>query len=113
MKLPDKYKQKRDPGRCSYYHLVMENEDALKKLLRDCEMDHEGEHIWFNLQKRGARKEIEIIPWFTEDSIWQVEGKKAENRKTVFVGGLHGTMTATVIKNMMTVSNRIKLHLQI
>ena len=52
-------------------------------------------------------KDVEVIPWYTADAV-SCKGSsrkqtslRIEPKKTVFVGGLHGMMSASLLRKMM------------
>ena len=50
-------------------------------------------------------KDVEVIPWYTADAVSCKHQKQTslriEPKKTVFVGGLHGMMSASLLRKMM------------
>ena len=55
-------------------------------------------------------KDVEVIPWYTADAVsckraapltQKPTNLRVEPKKTVFVGGLHGMMSASLLRKMM------------
>ena len=55
-------------------------------------------------------KDVEVIPWYTADAVsckrnapltQKPASLRVEPKKTVFVGGLHGMMSASLLRKMM------------
>ena len=48
-------------------------------------------------------KDVEVIPWYTADAVSHQKqtSLRIEPKKTVFVGGLHGMMSASLLRKMM------------
>ena len=66
--------------------------------------------IHFNECFRMKSKDVEVIPWYTADAVsckrnaplnQKPANLRVEPKKTVFVGGLHGMMSASLLRNMM------------
>ncbi|CAF4363401.1 unnamed protein product [Rotaria sp. Silwood2] len=101
-----------------FVYAVYENEESVHKILHTCSTrtdrtldDGRCEYYLDVYSQRASsrRKSIQIIPWFVEDSQWIAEGDYTSNgygnweqrlnsteciNRTVFVGALHGMMTA-------------------
>jgi cytoplasmic polyadenylation element-binding protein len=101
-----------------FVYAVYENEESVHKILHTCSTktdrtldDGRCEYYLdvYSQRTSSRRKSIQIIPWFVEDSQWIAEGDYTSNgygnweqrlssteciNRTVFVGALHGMMTA-------------------
>ena len=63
------------------------------------------------LNFRMKSKDVEVIPWYTADAVsckrsgapltQKPASLRVEPKKTVFVGGLHGMMSASLLRKMM------------
>ena len=65
-----------------------------------------GRHMIQMKSANGKKKDVEVVPWLIQDSVWQnanFKGQKIPSKKTVFVGGVHGMMTAATLAKMMQV----------
>ncbi|CAF1480135.1 unnamed protein product [Adineta ricciae] len=102
-----------------FVYAVFENEESVHRILHACSTKTDRTlddgrceyYLDVNSQRTGfRRKNIQIIPWFVEDSQWLTEEDTTSNgcygtweqrlgsteciNRTVFVGALHGMMTA-------------------
>ncbi|CAF1016162.1 unnamed protein product [Adineta ricciae] len=101
-----------------FVYAVYENEESVHKILHTCSTktdrtldDGRCEYYLevYSQRSSARRKSIQIIPWFVEDSQWVADGDYSVNgygnweqrlnsteciNRTVFVGALHGMMTA-------------------
>ncbi|CAF1281760.1 unnamed protein product [Adineta steineri] len=101
-----------------FVYAVYENEESVHKILHTCSTktdrtldDGRCEYYLdvYTQRTSARRKSIQIIPWFVEDSQWIAESDYTSNgygnweqrlnsteciNRTVFVGALHGMMTA-------------------
>ncbi|CAF0977421.1 unnamed protein product [Rotaria magnacalcarata] len=101
-----------------FVYAVYENEESVHKILHTCSTktdrtldDGRCEYYLdvFSQRANSRRKSIQIIPWFVEDSQWAAESDYTSTgyssweqrvnsteciNRTVFVGALHGMMTA-------------------
>ncbi|CAF1029571.1 unnamed protein product [Didymodactylos carnosus] len=103
-------------GKSGYVYVIFDHEQSVHQLLRVCSQKNErnlndGRCEYYldvpSHRTSARRKSIQIIPWFTEDSQWmneKLESSPSYEQKlvefqtntnlTVFVGALHGMMTA-------------------
>uniref|UniRef100_A0A5S6Q7E1 RRM domain-containing protein n=1 Tax=Trichuris muris TaxID=70415 RepID=A0A5S6Q7E1_TRIMR len=90
-----------------YVYMIFENESSVRALLQKCTRDYSSGSDWyFKLTSRRLRvrevRQVQIIPWVIADSNFIVStDEKLDAKKTVFVGALHGMITAIVLANVM------------
>ncbi|CAG9768902.1 unnamed protein product [Ceutorhynchus assimilis] len=91
---PGKDRQVSQPK--GYAYLIMDSEKAVKTLIKSCDTDYTCENFFFKMgSKRMKSKDVQIIPWFLSDSNYtKSASQKLDASKTVFVGALHGMLTA-------------------
>lgn len=96
-----------DQTKAGYVYLIYESERFVKALLQACTQDFgAGSHpekYYYQLSSRRMRfKEVQVIPWVLADSnyIRNQPGRPDLNR-TVFVGALHGMLTAEGLAKIM------------
>jgi len=80
-----------------YVYVVLEGEGAVPALLSQCTVDYSGGGgFYFRLTSRRSRaKEVQVIPWLLSDSNFvRCTSQRLDPSKTVFVGALHGVLTA-------------------
>ncbi|GAB0088318.1 Cytoplasmic polyadenylation element-binding protein [Sergentomyia squamirostris] len=91
---PGKENRSTRPRGCAY--LIFEKEEQVKALLHMCDVrEVEGERKFFyRLLPKG--KEAEVIPWYVADSTYikPTGDHILDPMTTVFVGALHGKLTA-------------------
>lgn len=93
----------RYPLRAGYVYLLFENDKSVKSLLLNCTHDLSTNECFFRLSSRRMRsKEVQIIPWVTSDSNYmRVPSARLDANKTIFVGALHGMLTAEGLAKVM------------
>ena len=97
-------KQRTSPG---FAYVVYESEYAVRSLVGHCIEDYQHGRdrveYYFQISTRRVRnKEVEIIPWILADNNYALcTPKELDPKKTVFVGNLHGTMTARDLAHIM------------
>lgn len=110
-----------------YVYVIFESEKQVKALLQACNiqdnfasssaqnhsdtMDQNNSPLFGNTNgnyyykissKRIKEKEVEVIPWIIGDSNYiKSANQKLESTKTVFVGALHGKLTAEGLARIM------------
>ncbi|XP_078330089.1 cytoplasmic polyadenylation element-binding protein 1-like isoform X1 [Crassostrea virginica] len=91
------------PGKDGYVYLLFESEKAVRGLLQDCTHDFSSGDYYFKISSRRMRaKEVQVIPWVLSDSNFvRQPSQRLDSNKTVFVGALHGMMTAEALANIM------------
>lgn len=84
-----------------YNYMIFESERCVKALLAQCEV-RRGKYYIRLPSRRMPDKDVQVIPWalcnsnYTKDTNFRVEFSK-----TVFVGNLHGMMTAEALAKIM------------
>nr|XP_012142086.1 PREDICTED: cytoplasmic polyadenylation element-binding protein 1 isoform X3 [Megachile rotundata] len=76
----------------------------VKTLLACCTHDFTNGGSWYYKisSKRMKAKEVQVIPWILEDSNYvKSSSQKLDPHKTVFVGALHGMLTASGLAKIM------------
>jgi len=88
-------------------YMIYESDRSVKALLENCVRDfaHSGEYYYQLTSRRLRTKEIrqvQIIPWNIGDSNHiRFASQRLDPKKTVFVGALHGMITAEVLCNVL------------
>jgi len=80
-----------------YLYLVFQEEGDVTDLLAKCCQDYNTrDSYYYKISSRRMRaKEVQIIPWVLTDSNYvRCPSPRLDPQKTVFVGALHGMMTA-------------------
>ena len=76
---------------------MFEHERYVPSLLSRCSQSN-GAYYFRISSKRMRSKEVQIIPWVLDDSNFIKNPKqKLDPQKTVFVGALHGMLTAEIL----------------
>uniref|UniRef100_A0A915JFX0 RRM domain-containing protein n=1 Tax=Romanomermis culicivorax TaxID=13658 RepID=A0A915JFX0_ROMCU len=90
-----------------YVYMIFEHEKSVKLLLQNCSHDFNGTgDYYFKLTSRRMRtkeiRQVQIIPWIISDSNFvKCPSQRLDPKKTVFVGALHGLITAEVLANVV------------
>uniref|UniRef100_A0A8R1I8I1 Cytoplasmic polyadenylation element-binding protein 3 n=1 Tax=Caenorhabditis japonica TaxID=281687 RepID=A0A8R1I8I1_CAEJA len=93
-----------------YVYMIFEDERAVAALLHECSQEIGGAGEWyFKIRAQRSKsteiRQVQIIPWVTSDSLYCHEESilevGIEPKRTVFVGALHGMMTAQVLHSIM------------
>lgn len=102
-----------------YVYVIFESEKQVKQLLQACSVQDashyassedssstsvaiNGNYYYKISSKRMREKDVEVIPWIIEDSNYiRSANQKLESNKTVFVGALHGKLTAEALAKIM------------
>lgn len=98
-----------------YVYVIFESERQVKALLQACSVQDSSvsedssssiavsENYYYKISsKRIREKEVEVIPWIIEDSNYSRSANpKIDSTKTVFVGALHGKLTAEALAKIM------------
>ncbi|CAB4054503.1 CPEB [Lepeophtheirus salmonis] len=74
-----------------------ENSSQVKDLLNACTHDYGNGGSWYYKisSRRMRNKEVQVIPWVISDSNFvRCPSQRLDPKKTVFVGALHGMLTA-------------------
>jgi len=102
---PGKENQAAQPK--GYVYIIFESEKQVRELLNACTIQDENDansgNYYFKISsKRIKAKEVEVIPWIIADSNYVVPtSQKLDPNKTVFVGALHGKLTADGLAKIM------------
>ena len=85
-----------------YLYLVFQDEEDVKDLLAKCSQDfNTRDSYYYKIASRRSKakdKEVQIIPWVLSDSNYvRCSSPRLDPQKTVFVGALHGMMTAQAL----------------
>jgi cytoplasmic polyadenylation element-binding protein len=97
-------KQRSSPG---FAYVIYDNEFSVRSLVNNCIEDYangrDRVEFYFKISTRRVRnKEVQIIPWILADNNFALcTPKELDPKKTVFVGNLHGTMTARDLAHIM------------
>ncbi|XP_076448509.1 cytoplasmic polyadenylation element-binding protein-like [Babylonia areolata] len=91
------------PGKDGYVYLLFDVEKSVRSLLLSCTHDFSTGDYYFKISSRRMRsKEVQIIPWVMGDSNHvRQPSQRLDSGKTVFVGALHGMITAEILGNIM------------
>jgi len=90
-------KHRLSPG---FAYVIYDSEYSVRSLVGNCIEDYQNGRdrveYYFKISTRRVRnKEVQIIPWILADNNFALcTPKELDPKKTVFVGNLHGTMTA-------------------
>ncbi|KAL4216565.1 Cytoplasmic polyadenylation element-binding protein 1 [Mactra antiquata] len=91
------------PGRDGYVYILFESEKAVRTLLQECTHDYSTGEYYYSISSRRMRsKEVQVIPWMLTDSNFvRQPSQRLDANKTVFVGALHGMISAETLSNIM------------
>lgn len=92
------------PTKCGYVYIVFENPVQVKALLQECRYDSRGggKYYYQIPTKRMPSKEVQVIPWIMADSNYvRNPSQRFDPNKTLFVGALHGMVTAEALAIIM------------
>ncbi|EYC33468.1 hypothetical protein Y032_0002g816 [Ancylostoma ceylanicum] len=90
-----------------YVYMVFETERSVRSLLQDCSQEFGSAGEWyFKLKARRNQtseiRQVQVIPWVVSDSSYNDDPScHLDPKKTVFVGALHGMLTAHVLFSIM------------
>lgn len=101
-------RQQTGQTKAGYVYLIYESERYVKALLQACTQDFGAgphpEKYYYQLSSRRMRfKEVQVIPWVLADSnyIRINQSGRPDMHRTVFVGALHGMLTAEGLAKIM------------
>lgn len=89
-----------------FFHIVFHNAKSVCALLDSCSRHTNNSacadyFIHFETAT-GSRKTVEVIPWNIGDNNYALRPpQQLDSKKTIFVGNLHGTMTARYLWRLM------------
>jgi cytoplasmic polyadenylation element-binding protein len=92
------------PTKPGYVYVIFEGDKHVKSLLQSCTHDFSAGGKWyFNISSKRMRcKEVQVIPWIIGDSNYvRCPSQRLDPSKTVFVGALHGMLTAEGLAHVM------------
>lgn len=90
-----------------YVYVIFESEKQVRSLLTACNYQEgtdptSGTYYFKISSKRIKSKDVEVIPWIIADSNYvKSTSQKLDPTKTVFVGALHGKLTAEGLAKIM------------
>lgn len=91
--------------KCGYVYVIFEHDKNVKALLQACTHDYTRAVLryFFALTTRRTKaKDVQIIPWIIADSNYvKSPAQRLDTQKTVFVGALHGMLTAEGLAAVM------------
>jgi len=91
-------------GKAGYVYIIFDSEKSVKALLAACTHDFSmGGKYYYNLSSKKIRgKEVQVIPWVLSDANYvKCPSQRLDPTKTVFVGALHGMLTAEGLAQIM------------
>jgi len=86
-----------------YVYVIMQSDQMVKQLLESCTKGSGGNYYFKISSRKMKGKEAQVIPWIINDSNYCVKhpSQKLDPTQTVFVGALHGMMTAQALFKIM------------
>ncbi|KAG7213441.1 hypothetical protein KM043_002719 [Ampulex compressa] len=86
-----------------YVYIIFESEKQVRTLLACCTHDFTNGGSWYyRVSSKRKAKQVQVIPWILEDSNYvKSSSQKLDPQKTVFVGALHGMLTADGLAKIM------------
>ncbi|VDM32836.1 unnamed protein product [Hydatigera taeniaeformis] len=87
-----------------YCYLLFEHESCVAELLAKCTRDASNGGEYFKLSSpKFKSKSVQVIPWVISDSQFSCGGGQSSSQftYTVFVGALHGMITAEALTSIM------------
>uniref|UniRef100_A0A6A7FRJ1 Cytoplasmic polyadenylation element-binding protein 1-like n=2 Tax=Hirondellea gigas TaxID=1518452 RepID=A0A6A7FRJ1_9CRUS len=87
-----------------YVYILFDNEKQVKNLLSACSQDFSsGGNYYYKISSRRMRqKEVQVIPWVMSDSNYvRCPSYQLDPHKTVFIGALHGMLSAEALANII------------
>lgn len=91
--------------KCGYVYVIFEHDKNVKALLQACTHDYTRSVLryFFALSSRRSKlKDVQVIPWIIADSNYvKSPAQRLDTQKTVFVGALHGMLTAEGLAAVM------------
>ncbi|CAF0792826.1 unnamed protein product [Didymodactylos carnosus] len=102
-KLHGNKEQHRENG---FFHIVFHNARSVCTLLDNCSRHQNNTSVadyFIHFETAtGSRKTVEVIPWNIGDNNYALRPpQQLDSKKTIFVGNLHGTMTARSLWRLM------------
>ncbi|XP_014488981.1 PREDICTED: cytoplasmic polyadenylation element-binding protein 1 isoform X1 [Dinoponera quadriceps] len=87
-----------------YAYIIFESEKQVRAMLSCCTHDITNGKRWYYkiISKRSKPKDVQVIPWILENSNYvKSSSQRLDAHKTVFVGALHGMLTAAGLAKVM------------
>ncbi|XP_018358755.1 PREDICTED: cytoplasmic polyadenylation element-binding protein 1 isoform X2 [Trachymyrmex cornetzi] len=87
-----------------YAYIILESEKQVRAMLSCCTHDITNGKRWYYkiISKRSKPKDVQVIPWILENSNYiKSSSQRLDAHKTVFVGALHGMLTAAGLAKVM------------
>ncbi|XP_070514506.1 cytoplasmic polyadenylation element-binding protein 1 isoform X5 [Cardiocondyla obscurior] len=87
-----------------YAYIIFESEKQVRAMLSCCTHDITNGKRWYYkiISKRSKPKDVQVIPWTLENSNYiKSSSQRLDAHKTVFVGALHGMLTAAGLAKVM------------
>jgi len=91
-------------SKCGYVYIIFEHQERVKQLLNECSYDHKngGKYFYRISTRRMPNKEVQVIPWIIADSNYvRNSSQRLDPKKTIFVGALHGMVTAEALARIL------------
>ena len=84
-----------------HVYVIFQSQKMVKRMLESCRYDLTERKYYYRIYNRqGYEKQVEVIPWIITDNDFMKQ-PFTDPSKTVFVGGLHGTITAKGLAMVM------------
>lgn len=90
-----------------YVYMIFEQDKSVRAVLANCSQEFGSGGDWyFKLTARRLRtkeiRQVQVIPWVISDSNYvRCPSQRLDPKKTVFIGALHGMITAEVLAQIM------------
>uniref|UniRef100_UPI0035901E6C cytoplasmic polyadenylation element-binding protein 1-like n=1 Tax=Myxine glutinosa TaxID=7769 RepID=UPI0035901E6C len=103
---PNKDKSRGSNISRGYAYMVFRSESGVWMLLNacSCKEDSLGQKrfLYKLMLASGYLKQVEVIPWVLADNKWELDGAtQLKEKRMVFVGALHGLITACHLSSIM------------
>lgn len=86
----------------SYAYALFADESDVNNFLNNCFYDFNSDSWFFVISTRNhERNTLQIVPWFINDSNWHYLNSPKVSSRTVFVGGLHGRISAANLSRIL------------
>lgn len=91
--------KKKANEKSSFFYIIYDSSQCVKSLLTSCVINNVGEFY-----TRIANHIVQVIPWEINNSHYVPASNMTllDNKKVVFIGGLHGKMTAKFIAEVFS-----------
>lgn len=90
-------------NKAGFVYVIFEHDRNVKSLISECTVNQDGKYYFpFNAGPNRRKKDVQVIPWVISDSNYiKTPSQRLDQTKTVFVGALHGMLTAEGLANIM------------